>query len=203
MDPGMDVNLLVRLIILLPLVGAVLCGLGGLFIPQLRGRETLIGSVATLMVAIPFAITVYLFSTYAGAPLVTGVGAVILLSSTGYMPRDPGYWRFFAYLNLFIFAMLNLVLANNLVVMFRGGEGVGLCSYLLIGYWYEDLKNSEAANKAFIMNRVGDFAFLMAMFILYKQVGSLEFGALLDAVDTMPQATLNWAVLLLFIGATG
>ena len=234
MDPGMDVNLLVRLIILLPLVGAVLCGLGGLFIPQLRGRETLIGSVATLMVAIPFAITVYLFSTYGGAPLVTtvytwmtagdlelsfayridqlsllmtlivtGVGGVIHVYSTGYMHRDPGYWRFFAYLNLFIFAMLNLVLANNLVVMFLGWEGVGLCSYLLIGYWYEDLKNSEAANKAFIMNRVGDFAFLMAMFILYKQVGSLEFGALLDAVDTMPQATLNWAVLLLFIGATG
>ncbi len=230
----MEIDLLVRLIILLPLAGAAFCGLGALFAPGLRTREGLIGPLATLMVAIPFAITAYLFATFGGEPIVstfytwmaageldlsfayridelslimtlivTGVGGVIHLYSIGYMHGDPGYWRFFAYLNLFIFAMLNLVLADNLVVLFLGWEGVGLCSYLLIGFWYEDLKNSAAANKAFIMNRVGDFAFLMAMFILYEQVGSLDFGALLGAVDTLPQSVLNWSVLLLFIGATG
>ena len=95
--------------------------------------------------------------------VVTGVGALIHLYSVGYMHGDPGYWRFFAYLNLFIFMMLNLVLGDNLLVLFLGWEGVGLCSYLLIGFWYTDLMNSAAANKAFIVNRVGDFAFLIAL----------------------------------------
>jgi len=98
--------------------------------------------------------------------VVTGVGSLIHVYSIGYMHGDDGFWRFFAYLNLFIFMMLNLILGDNLVVLFLGWEGVGLCSYLLIGFWYRNLANSAAANKAFIMNRVGDFAFLVAMFIL-------------------------------------
>lgn len=230
----MNVDTLVLLIICLPLFGALSIGLTGLFAPGTRTSETFIGSLATLLVAVPFAITAYLFATYGGDPLlasiytwmaagdftvdfayrvdelsiimtliVTGVGGVIHLYSIGYMHGDSGYWRFFAYLNLFIFAMLNLVLADNLLVLFLGWEGVGLCSYLLIGFWYEDLKNSAAANKAFIMNRVGDFAFLMAMFVLYREVGTLDFEPLLAAVDTMSQSTTNWVVLLFFIGATG
>ena len=230
----MSIETLVVLIICLPLAGAAMFGLGGLFVPALRTKEGLIGIVATLLVAVPFAITAYLFATFEGEPLiarmytwmaagdltvefayridelsllmtliVTGVGGVIHLYSIGYMHGDAGYWRFFAYLNLFIFAMLNLVLGNNLPVLFLGWEGVGLCSYLLIGFWFTDLKNSAAANKAFIMNRVGDFAFLIAMFILFREIGSLDFGPILAGVDTMSASTINWVVLLLFIGATG
>ena len=214
----MQADLLVGLIILLPLIGAACIGLSGLFMPDLRPYEGLIGGLATAMVAIPFAITVYLFAGYGGEPLlvdyytwmsagdfelsfayridalsllmtlvVTGVGGVIHLYSIGYMHGDRGYWRFFAYLNLFIFAMLNLVLADNVPVLFLGWEGVGLCSWLLIGFWYENFRNSAAANKAFIMNRIGDFAFLLAIFLLYREVGALDFGSLLQAVDTLPQ----------------
>ena len=230
----MYMDLLTGLIILLPLTGAVCIGLSGLFMPDLRRHEALIGGVATAMVAFPFAIALYLFVGYGGEPVVaeyytwmsagdfslsfayridalsllmtmvvTGVGGIIHLYSIGYMRGDRGYWRFFAYLNLFIFAMLNLVLADNLPVLFLGWEGVGLCSWLLIGFWYENLRNSAAANKAFIMNRVGDFAFLLAIFLLYRHVGALDFGSLLEAVDTLPQHVVNWVVLLLFIGATG
>jgi NADH-quinone oxidoreductase subunit L len=119
------------------------------------------------------------------------------------MHGDPGYWRFFAYLNHFIFAMLNLVMADTLVVLFLWWEGVGLCSYLLIGFWYTDLNNSAAASKAFIVNRIGDFAFLMAMFLLFRELGSLNFGVLLADPEAISSTTLNWVVFLLFIGATG
>jgi NADH-quinone oxidoreductase subunit L len=145
--------------------------------------------------------------------IVTGVGALIHLYSIGYMHGDPGYWRFFAYLNLFIFAMLNLVLAENLVVLFLGWEGVGLCSYLLIGFWYTDLKNAAAANKAFIVNRVGDFAFLLGMFLVYRAVVNapgmdlpfgLDFTTLLSEPGLAALAGVGGiATLLFFIGATG
>src|SRR5690606_2847996 len=144
--------------------------------------------------------------------IVTGVGALIHLYSIGYMHEDPGFWRFFAYLNLFIFAMLNLVLAENLPVLFLGWEGVGLCSYLLIGFWYADLKNSAAANKAFIVNRIGDFAFLLAMFILFAAVTGrtdgafgLDFPTLLraDTLGALGSGTILAVVLLFFVGATG
>ena len=135
--------------------------------------------------------------------VVTGVGALIHLYSVGYMHGDRSYWKFFAYLNLFIFMMLNLVLADNLLVLFLGWEGVGLCSYLLVGFWYEDLKNSAAATKAFVMNRIGDFAFLLAMFILVREVGSLAFDDVFAGVEAMSQGTINAVVFLLFIGATG
>ena len=230
----MEPDLLIRLILLLPLAGAVLNGIAPLFLPQFRTRETLIGTIGTTVVAVPFLLALYLFVTYGGDPVVadfytwmaagdldlsfayrvdelslimtlvvTGVGGIIHLYSIGYMHGDEGYWRFFAYLNLFIFAMLNLVLANNLPVLFLGWEGVGLCSYLLIGFWYTDLSNSSAANKAFIVNRIGDFAFLVAMFMIFQALGSLSFDVILSQGPQLPVETVNWIVFLLFIGATG
>jgi NADH-quinone oxidoreductase subunit L len=137
------------------------------------------------------------------ALVVTGVGAFIHLYSMGYMAHDPGYWKFFAYLNLFIFAMLNLVLGNNLLLLFLGWEGVGLCSYLLIGFWYTDMAKSDAAKKAFIYNRVGDFAFLVAMFMVFQTVGSLDFDVILGNLDVFTSDYIFWIGLLMFIGATG
>ena len=97
------------------------------------------------------------------------------------MGEDPGYARYFAYLNLFVFFMLVLVLAASYPVMFIGWEGVGLCSYLLIGFWYADRANADAGKKAFIVNRVGDFGFLIAMFLLFVQLGTLDYAGVLAA----------------------
>ncbi|MEK6756542.1 MAG: NADH-quinone oxidoreductase subunit L [Bacteroidota bacterium] len=148
--------------------------------------------------------------------IVTGVGFLIHVYSIGYMHGDPGFWRFFAYLNLFIFAMLNLVLADNFLLMFLGWEGVGLCSYLLIGFWYDrkfdtggykpgTATTSDAAKKAFIVNRIGDFGFLLAMFLIFIHFGSLNFDAVFGraAVLTPGSSTMVWITLLLFLGATG
>lgn len=137
------------------------------------------------------------------ALVVTGVGSLIHLYSIGYMYDDPGYWKFFAYLNLFIFAMLNLILADNLLLLFLGWEGVGLCSYLLIGFWYRDMLKSDAAKKAFIYNRVGDFAFLIAIFMIFEATGSLKFDIVLANLDSFTGDALFWVALLMFIGATG
>ena len=101
--------------------------------------------------------------------IITGVGALIHVFSVGYMQDDPGYPRYFAYLNLFVFFMLVLVLGASYPMLFIGWEGVGLCSYLLIGYWFSDKANADAGKKAFIVNRIGDFGFLIAMFILFAQ----------------------------------
>ena len=114
--------------------------------------------------------------------IVTGVGALIHLYAMGYMHGDPGYFRFFAYLNLFIFAMLNLVLAENLLVLFLGWEGVGLCSYLLIGYFYKKPSAKSAAIKAFVVNRIGDLGLLMGLFLTFVQFGTLEYRELFPAV---------------------
>lgn len=135
--------------------------------------------------------------------VVTGVGFLIHLYSMGYMAHDPGYWKFFAYLNLFIFAMLNLVMANNLLLLFLGWEGVGVCSYLLIGFWYTDMPKASAAKKAFVYNRIGDFAFLIAMFLTFKVVGSLDFDVILGNLDAFPSHYTFWIAFLMFIGATG
>ncbi|MEX0994708.1 MAG: NADH-quinone oxidoreductase subunit L [Balneolaceae bacterium] len=137
------------------------------------------------------------------ALVVTGVGAFIHLYSIGYMSHDPGFWKFFAYLNLFIFAMLNLVLGNNLLLLFLGWEGVGLCSYLLIGFWYTDMAKSVAAKKAFIYNRIGDFAFLIAMFMIFQTVGSLDFDVILGNLAVFSGDAIFWIGLLMLIGATG
>ncbi len=143
------------------------------------------------------------------AMIVTGVGFVIHVYSIGYMHGDKGFWRFFAYLNLFIFAMMNLILGDNFVLLFLGWEGVGLCSYLLIGFWYdrkfEKGTVSDAAKKAFIVNRIGDFGFLLGMFLIYMTFGSLNFNDVFSraASFNVDQSTFNFIALFLFIGATG
>ena len=142
--------------------------------------------------------------------VVTGVGFLIHVYSIGYMADEPrgSYARYFSYLNLFCFFMLTLVLGANLLVMFVGWEGVGLCSYLLIGYWYEKKSASDAGKKAFIVNRIGDWGFLMGIFFVFYTFGTLDFRAVANAAATMPIettqfGTLSLICLLLFIGATG
>ena len=138
--------------------------------------------------------------------IVTGVGSLIHLFSIGYMKDDPGYARYFAYLNLFIFFMLVLVLGANFPVMFVGWEGVGLCSYLLIGFWFSEKANADAGRKAFIMNRIGDFGFMVAMFMIFWSTGSLDFGAVFTHAPTalVPGGGAITAItLFLFLGCTG
>lgn len=137
------------------------------------------------------------------ALFVSGIGSLIHLYSMGYMKDDEGYWKFFAYLNLFIFAMMNLLLGNNLLLLFLGWEGVGVCSYLLIGFWYGDMAKSSAAKKAFVYNRIGDFAFLIGMFLIFRYVGSIEFDTIFANIDMIPTDMAFWIGLLMFIGATG
>lgn len=223
-------------IILLPLLGSVIIGLGGLINENFRKQEKLIGTIATLAVAVPFLLilmarfsfdaenttfTLFGLSWMEAGNLkisfnynldelgmlmgmvVTGVGALIHMYSIGYMHGDKGFYKYFAYLNLFIFAMLNLILGDNMVVMFLGWEGVGVCSYLLIGFWYTDMMKSVAAQKAFVANRIGDFAMLIAMFMLFQHVGSLEYGSISEAMSSMSEQTTFWIALLIFIAATG
>ncbi|MGM0557079.1 MAG: NADH-quinone oxidoreductase subunit L [Myxococcota bacterium] len=140
--------------------------------------------------------------------VITGVGFLIHIYSLGYMADDPGKWKYFAYLNLFIFAMLLLVLGKNMIVTFIGWEGVGVCSYLLIGFWYTDEAKAQAGQKAFIVNRVGDFAFLAGLFLLYYETGTFDYVELEQiattastAIHLMPIALP--AALLIFVGCTG
>ena len=138
--------------------------------------------------------------------IVTGVGSLIHLFSVGYMREDPGYARYFSYLNLFIVFMLVLVLGSNLPVLFIGWEGVGLCSYLLIGFWFSDKVNADAGKKAFIMNRIGDFGFLVAMFLVWRTFGSLDFASVSEqAPRLLPAggALVTAITLFLFLGCTG
>jgi NADH-quinone oxidoreductase subunit L len=138
--------------------------------------------------------------------VVTGVGFLIHVYSTGYMAHDASFRRFFLYLNLFMFAMLTLVLADNFLLMFVGWEGVGLCSYLLIGFWYERPAAGEAGKKAFVVNRIGDFGFLLGMFMLFAWCGSLNYERVFAAaphVFPLGGVVITTATLLLFLGATG
>ena len=141
--------------------------------------------------------------------VITGVGFLIHVYSIGYMHGDEGYTRYFAYLNLFVFAMLILVLGNNYLMMFVGWEGVGLCSYLLIGFWYDKKSATDAGKKAFIVNRIGDFGFLLGMFTLFAAFGTLDFSSVFDAAEAdnfqkvFGNSTLVIATLLLFVGAIG
>jgi NADH-quinone oxidoreductase subunit L len=139
------------------------------------------------------------------ALVVTGVGALIHVFSVGYMRDDPGYPRYFAYLNLFVFFMLVLVLGANYPVLFVGWEGVGLCSYLLIGFWFGEKENADAGKKAFIVNRIGDFGFLVAMFLLFANLGRLDFTSIAAAVPSLqPGGVLVTAIcLFLFLGCVG
>ena len=220
------------LIPLFPLIGFLVNGLLGKYFP--KGISGWIGSAAVfasfvcvvyLFTAISSddAIRIDIFSWIAFSgmdisfalaidPLtvvmmlvVTGVGFLIHLYSIGYMHDDEGFTRFFVYLNLFIFFMLLLVMGSNFLVMFIGWEGVGLCSYLLIGFWFKNQSYNDAAQKAFVMNRIGDLGFLIGMFFLLFHFGTLDF----DSIEKMlPGFTDNTAVLttitlLLFIGAIG
>ncbi|MDQ4143824.1 MAG: NADH-quinone oxidoreductase subunit L, partial [Actinomycetota bacterium] len=135
--------------------------------------------------------------------VVTGVGTLIHVYSIGYMHGDERYSRFFAYLNLFVAAMLLLVLADNVLLLYVGWEGVGLCSYLLIGFWFERPAVANAAKKAFIVNRIGDFAFLLGIFLLASTVGALTVGQINEAAGGMTAGIATIASLLLFAGATG
>ena len=138
--------------------------------------------------------------------VVTGVGFLIHVYSVGYMAHDASFRRFFLYLNLFMFSMLTLVLADNFLLMFVGWEGVGLCSYLLIGFWYTRHSATEAGKKAFIVNRIGDFGFLLGMFTLFAWGGSLQYEQLFAVaphVFAAGGAVITAATLLLFLGATG
>jgi NADH-quinone oxidoreductase subunit L len=146
---------------------------------------------------------------------ITGVGLLIHIYAVGYMHGDPGFYRFFAYLNLFMFMMLTLVLADNLLLLFVGWEGVGLCSYLLIGYYIRREYAGDAAKKAFIMNRIGDFGFMIGMFLVFVTFGTISFvekngvPGFLDQVASRPVealgaiGVLTGITLLLFVGATG
>ena len=135
--------------------------------------------------------------------IITGVGFLIHVYSIGYMHDDEGFHKFFAYLNLFVFSMLLLVMGDNFVMLFFGWEGVGLCSYLLIGFWYANVDYGKAARKAFIMNRIGDLALLLGMFLIFKTFGSLNYAEVFAKIGTADGATITTICLLLFVGACG
>jgi NADH-quinone oxidoreductase subunit L len=137
--------------------------------------------------------------------VITGVGTLIHIFSVGYMRDDPGYPRYFAYLNLFVAFMLVLVLGANYPVLFVGWEGVGLCSYLLIGFWFSEKANADAGKKAFIVNRIGDFGFLIAMFLLFANLGTLDFTGVAAAASTLGNnsALVTTICLFFFLGCAG
>src|SRR4051812_25227409 len=247
-------ELALALIVLFPMLGAVLNGIGGCFF---KADKRGVASIAVGAVGLSFVCAVLAFTqllglhgedgkgaltqqlyewfsveVYAGriAPInvrftmdalsgimtvmVTGIGLLIHIYSLGYMSEEPSYARFFAYLNLFMASMLILVLGSNLPLMFVGWEGVGLCSYLLIGFWYENPTYAAAGKKAFITNRIGDFGVLMGMFILLSATGSFEFGEINRAAPglshafelgsmTFSASAATLAALFLFLGCTG
>lgn len=225
---------LVYLIPLLPLIGFLVNGLGRNFLSKgmvsLIGCGTVFVSFVLSLLAfvavkngtthvetyfnfievgslsIPFAFQVDQLSSLF-LLIITGVGFLIHVYSTSYMheERADHFARYFSYLNLFVFSMLLLVMGANFVIMFIGWEGVGLCSYLLIGYWFKNTGYNKAANKAFIMNRIGDLAFLIAIFWIISRVGNVNYGDVFAfAGDQKFSASdLTWITILLFIGATG
>ncbi|TGE16975.1 NADH-quinone oxidoreductase subunit L [Hymenobacter elongatus] len=223
-------TLLYVLIPLLPFLGFLI---NGLLNKKLSG--TVAGAIGSLTVLGSFLISVYLFSTFqyqytvhlfdwisVGSMqipfsyqidqlslimllLVTGVGFLIHVYSIGYMHHDENVGKFFAFLNLFVFSMLVLVLGANFVILFIGWEGVGLCSYLLIGFWNKDHANNNAAKKAFIINRVGDLGFLLGIFLIYLTFDSVQYAEVFQKASTMQIGTgvLTAITLLLFVGAMG
>jgi len=147
------------------------------------------------LLADPLSVTMALF--------VTGVGALIHLYSVGYMHGDERYSKFFVYLNLFAFSMLVLVLADNFLLTFLGWEGVGACSYFLISFWFERPSAATAGVKAFVTNRVGDFGFMIAMFLIFASLGSLQYAAMSAGASQLAEGTATAIALLLFLGAAG
>ena len=143
----------------------------------------------------PLAVTMALF--------VTGVGTLIHLYSVGYMHGDERYHRFFVYLNLFVFSMLMLILGDSLLVTFLGWEGVGACSYFLISFWFERDSAASAGKKAFVVNRIGDFGFMIAMFLCFATFGTLQYAGILEGAEGAAHSTVTAIALLLFVGACG
>ena len=185
---------------------ALLAGLAGLP-PEERRVEVPIYTWMTVGgFQIPFALLLDPLSVLMAA-VVTGVSLIIHVYSIGYMAEDARYARFFTYLNLFVLMMLILVVANNYLVMYVGWEGVGLCSYLLIGFWFERKSAADAGKKAFIVNRVGDFGFALGIMLIFSLFGTLQFSGVLDpeVARTVLGGTglAGWVTLLLFMGATG
>ena len=135
--------------------------------------------------------------------VITGVGSLIHVFSVGYMKEDPGYPRYFAYLNLFVFFMLLLVLGASYPMLFVGWEGVGLCSYLLIGFWFSEKANADAGKKAFIVNRIGDFGFLVAMFLLFANLGSLDYAGVNAGAAQLSPTVVTAICLFMFLGCAG
>ncbi|MBV8386071.1 MAG: NADH-quinone oxidoreductase subunit L [Acidimicrobiia bacterium] len=184
-------------------VAAVVCA--GLFLKAPEHRvftQTLFDWIPAggLKVAVgfrvdPLSITMALF--------VTGVSTLIHLYSIGYMHGDENFSKFFLYLNLFVFSMLMLVLANNFVLTFLGWEGVGACSYFLISFWFERNSAAVAGKKAFVTNRVGDFGFLLGMFLIFAKLGSLDYGTVFSHANALSTGTATAIGLLLFLGAVG
>src|SRR5579859_2275555 len=171
-----------------------------------------VGNYFTWMVAGPFRVDFALQVdqlTVVMLLVVSFVGMLIHIYSTGYMAHEGGYYRFFSYLNLFMFFMLTLVLAANLIVMFVGWEGVGLCSYLLIGFWFLKKSAADAGKKAFIVTRIGDLGFMIGVLLVFWTFNAVSFSQLFAKAGTwQPEAmgqfgTLTVACLLLFMGATG
>lgn len=220
------------LIPLFPLAGFLITGLLGKRIPKQAGGwlatlailASFICSVAVFQMLDPkHAIQIDLFNwiritgfdisfglsidplTVVMLLVVTGVGFLIHLYSLGYMHHDAGFTRFFSYLNLFVFFMLLLVMGSNYLVMFIGWEGVGLCSYLLIGFWFTNDAYNEAAKKAFVMNRIGDLGFLLGMFFMLFYFGTLDFDGVAAGAEALGSGHILVVTitLLLFIGATG
>ncbi len=224
---------LVYAIVLLPLLGFLINGLFGKYLPKM-----VVGSLATAVVFGSFCIAVSLFMNFDSESqpvivrafewfrvngvqinfgfqidqlslmmvmIITGIGSLIHLYSIGYMSHDKGFYKFFTYLNLFIFSMLLLVMGSNYLILFIGWEGVGLCSYLLIGFWYTNEEYGKAARKAFIMNRIGDLALLIGIFMIASQTNAVDY---LTVAQNSSNFELDGTVIIfitasLFIGATG
>ena len=176
-----------------------LLGLGELNIPHAEHYFTWIQS-GTFSVGFDFAVDRL---TAVMLLVVTGIGSLIHIYAIGYMAHEEGYYRFFAYMNLFMFFMLTLVLGANYLVLFVGWEGVGLCSYLLIGFYFTKKIATDAGNKAFIVNRIGDFGFSLAMFLIVVNFGSLDFTTVFQAVPGKSEAALTAIAFLLLLGACG
>src|SRR4026209_1125323 len=177
------------------------------FLRVWQGHETFTGPLFDWVVAGTFRAPVTLQRDQLSAVMllvVTGVGFLIHVYSAGYMHDDPDYPRFFTYLNLFVFSMVMLVLAGNFLLFYVFWEAVGLCSYLLIGFWYEKKSASDAGKKAFIVNRVGDFGFGLGVMLIWVTFGTLQFGEVFAKADASVSANTYLAIaLLLFMGACG
>lgn len=224
---------LVYAIVLLPLIGFVINGLFGKRLPKalVGGLATLVVFAAFLIsVSIfigfpadgtPVIVKVFEWFTIGGIQvnfgfqidqlslmmmmIVTGIGSLIHLYSIGYMSHDKGFYKFFTYLNLFIFSMLLLVMGSNYLILFIGWEGVGLCSYLLIGFWYENTEYGKAARKAFIMNRIGDLGLLIGIFLIASQTNALDYLSVAQNASKFEfdGVVIMFITLSLFIGAMG